>query len=380
MRAIALLVLAGLALAGCTSAPSPLTSTDASSTQAHERVHGNRTIIPVDAVLWANGTFQPQDTCDTGGCILGAFVGSGHTHDTDVGSLVHAGAPTRIRAVLQQSPVTTGNLWLRLQANDQTVLWVDVREGENGLDTMDALVVRVADGPIAVRVFAEKPEAGTMDYTLRIHVEALRNAVVPGLPVALPLEHPETLRVVSLDGSSPAPLLVWGPDDRFLGILTPGTEGRLPLAEPAGEYVVVLSGVGEAVRLLSQGVGNATLRSLGVEPVLERVGTLTGSGEATWGFTLDGTAMPLAVGVAVRGDGAVGFVSEPGGSVLGPKGEVLSIGPQDQTLGVDLSTLDRLYTSRIGHPLLVPGDYTGRFSMKAGGQEAVEKATLRYVR
>lgn len=248
---------------------------------------------PVDKQFWLNGTVAVQDTCNTGACILDT---SRAQHSLDLSGEIPLGAPVLVDLELTQ---TRGEVWGNFE------VWIDAPDGTyytyaydadhaTGRSTVSSVLQ--SSGTVRVHLLATGPgsEVPEAPFSIAITVRAGPELVLPGAPVGIHLAPGTNLTFTTTTGQK-SPMLVYGPDDAFVGAF----DGTLSLdqAAKAGEYVVIVPPGGEAGNLTTD--GDATeMRVLRLQTSGGPEGVLppTGPYEKEWSVT----GFPVAVGVIAQ--------------------------------------------------------------------------------
>lgn len=300
LRAVVPCLLSLLALAGCSGGEDPEPASDPLRLSEQVPTEGGPLAVlrfagaaaAVHEVVWANGTVAPQQACNLGGCITGT---EGAFHRTVLTDRLPPGTPTLLSVSLQwtNAPIEFGSFDVLLEAPESTVYGsrATIEPGR-----IEAIAVLRPSGPVAIIMAAWGPggEVPTTAYTLRIGIDSDPEAVLPGVPVAIPLEAGNTLQASSYGGGE-ASFLLYGPDDAFLGQFD--GERTLPDGARAGDYVVILPAGGPSGNL-STDSGADRMRALALrsEPGADVKAPPTGAGSADW--TVGG--VPVALGFTVR--------------------------------------------------------------------------------
>lgn len=379
---VACIALLGATFAGCVGdAPSggaggPTGTDDGNVTDGGPSSGGGAGVgtltfdAPANAsVRWANGSFGPTDggfqyCIDDCNDLRSSFP-------VPVGDLIPRAVPVVVNATLTTQ--TNGSFaWMELSAPGADVYHESVRqqaslvnvEGEASRTELDARLGAFGDEPVEVVV---KPgssgaSAGT-DYTLRIEVEAWTERVPSGVPVAVEVDDPATLRAEPAS----AAVSVWDPKDRFLGSLGGnGSDEANLTGAPPGEYVLRASA--DLDRIVGDRSGDAPLRLLPRHiDVGERHELSPPSDEVSWDLDvppgtyqvatfLDGADGPPTYGQYARTN-VTGTLASPNGTV-----DRTTTGGFGSGTGWAAVTV-----AFVSHDGFVPGTWTATWSMENGG-------------
>lgn len=392
--ALALLTLSAL-VAGCASdAPTTPQAVGAEAEDGAPPVDGNAPAaadarvatfaVPtkVDKTLWLNGTFTLQEQ---GGYLADArqALGLEHTnaHVTDISADVPVGVPVRLVAEVD-GQVGDGDidLWFAIPNEDVWNMRAEAPFG--GFTRIETHALRSSTDPIYVVVAYDDPAAAPeAPYALFVEVHADSDLLRAGVPVELPIaEGARAVELATDDVGEDAALVVWGPDDAFVGRF-PLAQGNttLPLPEdaPRGGYVVMLSMDVPRARLAVVGVEEAPR----LKPVRQDIqlgdAMRTTSGVVEWTFSA--ARVPLQVGLGL----SPGNVHEKiDVAITSPAGPLIGVvapgGPVFYSMGQEL-----WFTSRMGGAALVAGDYAARVDVghRAGQEDLwVQHAVVYYAR
>lgn len=278
----------------------------------------------VDAVLWKNGTFEPQETGMGGGFATGEFA-----KEVDLGELVPPQIPTHVEVVVtidaehvpfvgptaRALPTDNGTTWYELD-------WV---EPEPGRFEMRGVLKRSEEGRFGVLLEAYVPgheEPPEVAYSVRAAATAFPDAVPNGVPAAVEFNANETVVFEAL-GSSRSEVLIYGPDDTLVDrLVIVGQESWRPPTGMRGEFVV-LPTYGSGDLRIGTEKGDGALRALGLERE-EGPPHAVQPGD-TVGWTFDVDERPLRVMLSLVGpDGEPWVCSGPVDLALhSPRDQVL---------------------------------------------------------
>lgn len=370
MRALALLTLATLLLAGCTTKGPSLDDAAAATFDADPSGPGTE---PASVVRFASGDsegslagvadFGPGDACAGPGACAGAAVQS-----FDLTSIIPADAPVELTVGLP------GNAKGELRYQDASPVSSSTESSGQRTD-MTAVLSRAAAGTVTLAIshaaFAE-PAGGQVPWTAHAVVRAA--LLVPGMPASLPLQPGDVLDVTA-DGVDDAILIA--PDGTAV---RDGTRPFLLRADgAAGTYVLLVHGDG-AIAVRGPDVTMAARRLALVEGPPH---ALTSGGATTW--TLTEGRRPLAVGLhlgpvpnpgnVVLDDVATSYdysVTSPGGAVV-VQGQAQCGGLCGFQVG---GTFDYGNGTAFLDERLAAGDYTYSASCTGNGLQASDWALL----
>lgn len=316
-----------------------------------------------DRTIWANGTLRPEQANGVTGYGILPRVGP-PAATVDVTSLAIPGMPMLLEATLD-STMTQGAARLRFAIPRE-----DARNNAYGLPEAgkhhaESGIVRTGDSPIVLNLFYSGAEpAAEVPYTLGIRARTDPTVIRGAFPVGITVPNGTQEMVVELVGErrdwgfdpEVANLMLWSPDDSFLGhFALTQRQTAIPLAG-GGEYVAILSQGGRSVRIFTEGTVPATLRALPQEFEVsdEHQGTPE---QAEW--TTIFARVPVLAGILVSPSAASPNLAMRLESQSGVLFDAVDEGPwfnvpqvPDGTLATSLA-----WDSAYGMPNLASGEY-----------------------
>lgn len=307
-----------------------------------------------NATIWANGTFSPEQNCYAGGCLTGSAF-----EQLTLDEELPDGLPVEIQATLtyDTGPTIFGQpVDLSLFSEDATFYTWESEDGDDR-EVIEATVLG-GSGPITAEVTYRWPTGAEPEasYTLQVEVTSSRTLVPAGVPVAVDLGPGERLEILAT-GEGKAAIDLRGPSDERVTYAT-SEDGRATVTLPddasSGEYVALVPGISQPVRLLANASAE-TMRPLDVEVT---AGDLQ---QAQPGqpveVTFDLSTPPTAVGAYLTESQPAGASLEEGDLTLAaPGGTVI-----DSSFGCNVcisSNYVDVDWSATGDRALEPGTYT----------------------
>lgn len=310
---------------------------------------------PVSEIVWENGTFQITDHSHP---LVNQAVhdASPDRREIDLTPLVPQGVPVVLTAEVD-AEMGEGDVDIFFEIPSGEIWSGETDTPYGGYSLIEATVLHTSSDPITLVLrYDEVDDSASFDYTLRYSVSYEPGLVPDGVPVGVPVPEEATgLRVEFGDEREGRSVLVWDPQDTFLGRFDPGDERvTLPLdgEAPRGEHVVLLAaGSGPAhISLAGTEQDPGPLRALLQEIVFGQPHqAASGESEITWSFQTD--RAPLQAGIFWDSS----EVSQnTRGSLASPTTELFSMEIQDDPwiggLGFGMLT-------EVGAPGLVAGSY-----------------------
>lgn len=255
--------------------------------------------------LYANGTLRLEQANRPPSAPAGSPAADSLV-TVDVTKLVSRGVPAILVADVR-SQMTRGNVYVWFSIPND-----DFRNGAfgpsaGGAQHVEQGLVRVSGEPITLNLYYDEAEpAREVPYVLSARL-AFDPEVVPGaFPVGLTLPEGSRNIDVELVGErrdfafdlEVPNLMLWGPDDAFLGhhaLPTARTTIQLPADAKGGEYVLLLSQGGRAMRVHAAGAQPAALRALPQSFVLSGEHSGGTPQKAEWTTTYD--RVPVLAGI-----------------------------------------------------------------------------------
>lgn len=338
MRAwvLAILVLS-LSLTGCLGGGDETGTVDDSGPAARGDQGGNELEAltplrfgvdePVSEVRWENGTFQVAEHSYPKGVVTsqtGEY--DPDRREIDVTPLIPQDVPVRLTAEVN-ADLGEGDLDIWFQLPQEEIWTSDFDTPYGGYSRVEMTVLHTSREPITLMLrYDEIDDSESFDYTLKYSVQAEPATLSPGVPTGIHVpEEATALRVEFGDEREDRSVLVWDPQDAFMGRFDPGDERvTLPVnaSDSRGEYVVLTGeGSGPARASLIGGEDGARpLRALLQEIEFGQPQQAQGDGsEVSWTFQTD--RVPLQAGIfwtsSEVSQNTQATLSSPAGEILG---------------------------------------------------------------
>lgn len=334
-----------------------------------------------------NGSFAPHEACFPASCFTSLVTGdTPHQQVLDLTDDVPPGTPTWVRADLsweQTVPLaevgSTVDIFLR--TGDARVLSSDVsQDPTTQTGRLEALVLRQANGTVGIVVqyqFVDPDPEVT--YTLQADVTADPALVPADIPVAFP--HPGDgtgVRFTPADGEGTVRLMLWGPDDGFVGhVEMDGSGGdEVALDAGSGDYVAFVIEPDAGVHATHVGASEppadaARLRVLETEVREGPAHEMPTTDEVTWSFEPE--RVPLGVGMWVAGTDAFSVRVEVRGEIRSPNGTVFTW-PSETLRGGEFQFVS------LASGNLAAGPYEAVYATSAQVNGEVGEIVVHYVR
>ena len=322
MRTLIPLLLLCVALAGCSGG----TDAGAADPDLPVDAEGNPVAVLHDVQLVGEpslveevftGSFQfPADW-------VSSLTGTPVIKEHDISGLIGDGhnfvtATVQGDVVIGFAPDDFAQLWTLEQDNPAAPTSIEAAAGPGGL-AVQVFYTGTAPAELVQHVQA-------IDYTLTVTVERDPGRIPSGMALEVDLPGPGSSVVFT--GEVPT-VLVYGPDDAYLGVLDAGATVDTTLGENAtgGKYIFMPQGHGSFYALQVGAVGQEDtyvpkVRIVNQELQTAVVETLdtSGSHDQTWEMTIDRHPLQLGICLAVTT-----FANEPSLTFAGPQGDVLAI-------------------------------------------------------
>lgn len=353
----------------------------------------------LDLTFEEQGTFRPAETC-----YLPAEP-TCQTHIKELTQLLPPGDPVRIDAWVTFTSTGEAEVSLDILAPPGTVY--DRGEGyaqdqgtppATSTTNTSAYALVVPDGqPVQVQVEPALPDPGQeLDYTLTIQVTSSAKALPTSLPIEVPLQGPdrslwldrsgpETTEAIDGDGSdgnaTTARIMVWDPDDRFVGHTTLQVPGELDLnMTTSGDHVIMLApdAPEDLVLMTSEGAGNLELGALTYTD--ERGPPNQGLPEESinWSFEVD--RVPISAGIYANGTEGPAADQDWDARLGSPAGNLIDASRTGGRVYIGTGAHEIHWFSVFGDEHLVPGTYeAGANGIWTGPSQAGE-VLVHYVR
>lgn len=334
-----------------------------------------------DKTIWANGTLSPQQAFRPPGAPLGNPTAT-LAAEVDVTALAAPGIPVVLESDLK-ADMQHGSVYGFFTAPDGEFRNGAGRVTEPGHHHNEGGVVHAAGGgKVVLDVFYDEAEpAPSVPYVLGIHThvdpEIARAAFPVGVTVpagvsSLTIELTGQKRTWAFDLDTPN-LMVWAPDDAFIGHF-PLKDARttLTLDKGPGEYVLLLSQGGRAMRILAPGPTPLALRAMPQKFEIGEPHTGSTPQKAEWTRTY--AKVPSLAGVIFTTSEVTPDVKV---LVASPAGKVVDDSAAGPFVSAQLPTGDGFqsgfeWDSAYGVPGLVAGDYHVSVSAEnAQGQQPI---------
>lgn len=323
----------------------------------------------VDRTVWANGSFQPHQACNPVGCATGQAYQT--TELTDLPDAV----PVRVSVELTyQAPASIYARPLQVSVlSEEATFYTYQQTDEPGRETVETTLL-TGGSPVGVEVHyqGQTGQAPEESYTLRIEVTADQEVVPAGVPVTLPVEGGDTVRVEPIGDSDGVEAVLFGPQD---DVVARASEASQPVSLTVPEVtgtdpmVLLVPEGGPAVRVWTNTTA-VSLGALGLQVERLEPQDITGPETVAWSFEVDGH--PVQAGIYFQDDAPLGATADRGDATLVSPGSTLVQG--DLGCGTCIvGGYEMLLGSPVGDPGLVPGTYEatyepgGSAGMQVGG-------------
>ncbi len=377
---------AALALAGCLGA----TGDDGDATPpAHEATPAedldaspsSQNLTPLEfsleepyhEVLWANGSYQPHESCNTGGCVTGDAY-----RQIPLDGLPDQ-APVRIDATLTYDTGTgslfAGPMTVTLGAEDATV-YAYQESDDTGKHTLQATLLTGTSSPV-LEIASWWP-SGNPDgtYSLKATLTAGPATVPAGVPVALELEPGDTLHAAPVEGS--ATIDLHDAEDTLLDRISLDDDApplEIPQHAEPGEHVLRPHGGSIEIR------ANATDSDLRPLPITQTLGDAhEAQADQPLEFTFDAPKNLINVGVYATDQGDQGASASQGTvSMAGPNGSIVEQEGFGCTICIT-NGYEAILTGSSSDPSIVPGTYEVAYEPGAEEGYAIGGLVVTYER
>ncbi len=300
----------------------------------------------------------------------------------DLGHILSAGH-NFIRASIEPADGTFG---ISLTPDDLAQIWTyDCGGCMSPAESFEA-AVSPGDLQLSVRYYGSSlaqaaDHAQEIPYTVTVEVDNAATRIPSGVALAIELDEPgDGFELAAVDGGAPQ-VLVFGPDDVFLGNLADGEVLQEQLASGVtGEYVLVPPGHGTFYAMTVSTAEDGTMpevRILGQTVVTDdpqAVGGAAATNQDTW--TADAPVKPLRVGVCASSSGA-GAANNVKLHVASPEGiDILT----SSWSGPWFPRLDFCGFTPAGASTLTAGEYTFTYSDEGSHNGAAQHFLMFYGR
>ncbi len=323
----------------------------------------------VNQTTWANGSFQPHQACNPAGCATGQAYQT--TELTDLADAV----PVHVTAELTfDEPVSIYAQPMEVAVVSEEATFYTYQQAEDVGRHVVTTTFLPGGSPVEVQVLyrGQTGQAPEESYALRIDVTASQDVVPAGVPVTLPVDGGDTVRVEPTGESDGVQAVLFGPQDDVVA-RTAEASGPVSLTVPeatgSDPMVLLVPEGGPSVRVWTNTTA-LSLQALGLQVEMLEPQDITGPETVAWSFEVDG--YPFEAGIYFQGDAPLGATADQGNATLAsPEGTVTQgdlgcgtciVGAYETRLG-----------SPVGDPGLVPGTYEatyepgGSAGMQVGG-------------
>lgn len=332
-------------------------------------------------VAWRNDTFAAEEACLPAGCATTGENAS-YEHVIDVSPQLPLQTPANLNATLTYETEGTNVMSLLLRAPEEGTIVYEENATSTGefpgerRQELNATLVRLGHGRVELVVQESTPDPGREDaYQLRYKVEADNATLGPSVPVSVPVDALDTLRV-SLPGASEETsqatgeetsngrLMAWGVADGFLGHHELTHEpSRLDISDvPRSEQIVLLVPEGAPaaqVESPDQIEDPALLRPLDLETRLGPGHELEGQDTVSWEPQPD--RVPVAMGLYLLASSPAGCSTvDAEGLLETSNGTLVHVDRRGVRWGVSGT-----WVSPLGHSALGSGPFEASFGAQA---------------
>lgn len=346
--------------------------------------------FPDDATnttLWANGSYEvSQSRFPVGMTTEEATEDQPWQTRIDITDDVPRGGPVLVVAEVN-AETTKGDwpvggdvdLWLETASENWISGEFDAPYG--GYTRFEVLVWRATDDPIEVVLqYDESDSSGSFDYTLRVDLLSNPTLLPLDTPVAAALGTGSTATVTAEEGTMD--LLVWDPDDTFLGRFS-GGEVVLETSEnaTAGDHVLMATGEASGFRVRTSeadGAAEPGLRMLGTAWEDHEWHRIEPDTQLTWDFEAD--RMPLRARIEISNHEDHFTCMEMHGRLDAPGGEEIIARDWDEPGCSGIGGIRIGWWSDFADPALASGTYTGTMENSNTMNLQVRGGFLHYVR
>lgn len=323
----------------------------------------------VNRTTWANGSFQPHQACNPVGCATGQAYQT--TELTDLPDAV----PVHVTAELTfEEPASIYAQPMEVIVTSEEATFYTYQQTEDVGRHVVTTTFLPGGAPVEVQVLyrGQTGQAPEQTYTLRIDVTASQDVVPAGVPVTLPVEGGDTVRVEPVGDSEGVQAVLFDPRDDVVARAAEASQPvSLTVPEVTGTdpFVLLVPEGGPAVRVWTNTTA-VSLGALGLQVEMLEPQDITGPETVTWSYEVDG--YPVEAGIYFQDGAPLGVTAMEGDATLASPAGTIAQG--DLGCGVCIvGGYQELIGSPVGDPGLVPGTYEatyepgGSAGMQVGG-------------